>query len=118
VGRGNATVDVVATELGLSRQTLFRRLNAEGVKVQQVLDQSRHKLAPHYLTREHSRCVRNSTVYIGGFFGLCSGNCLSSTASGGTPYVARSSSVVVRSIRDHSSAPVTGLGNLLVPNFW
>lgn len=46
---GNANVDLVAGRLGLSRQTLFRRLKAEGVTFQQVLDGLRHKLALHCL---------------------------------------------------------------------
>lgn len=42
---GNARVDVVATTMGLSRQTLFRRLRAEGATFEQVLDELRRSLA-------------------------------------------------------------------------
>jgi AraC-like DNA-binding protein len=45
----DVTVAAVARELGLSRQTLFRKLRAERVTFQQVLDQLRHKSALHYL---------------------------------------------------------------------
>jgi AraC-like DNA-binding protein len=43
------SIDVIAGTLGLSRQTLFRRLRADGVTFEQVLDELRHKLALHYL---------------------------------------------------------------------
>lgn len=43
------SIDPIAADLGLSRQTLFRRLRADGVTFQQVLDELRHKLALDYL---------------------------------------------------------------------
>lgn len=46
---GGVSVESIAGALGLSRQTLFRRLRADGVTFQQVLDELRHKLALHYL---------------------------------------------------------------------
>ncbi len=52
------TVDMIAGQLGLSRQTLFRRLSAEGVTFQQVLDQLRHKLAVHYLISDKTSVQR------------------------------------------------------------
>jgi AraC-like DNA-binding protein len=42
---GGANIDRVASELGLSRQTLYRRLKAEGVTFEQLLDELRHRLA-------------------------------------------------------------------------
>jgi len=48
----DVTADMIAGQLGLSRQTLFRKLIAEGVTFQQVLDQLRHRLAVHYLISE------------------------------------------------------------------
>ena len=62
---GNASVDLVASKLGLSRQTLFRRLKAEGVTFQQVLDGLRHKLALHYLGGK--KVSVNETAYLVGF---------------------------------------------------
>jgi AraC-like DNA-binding protein len=62
---GNASVDLVATKLGLSRQTLFRRLKAEDVTFQQVLDDLRHKLALHYLGGK--KVSVNETAYLVGF---------------------------------------------------
>lgn len=47
--RGDVRVKAIARQLGLSRQTLFRRLRAEGVTYEQVLDELRHRLALHYL---------------------------------------------------------------------
>jgi len=46
---GNASVEFVARELALSRQTLFRRLKGEGATFAQVLDALRRGMATHYL---------------------------------------------------------------------
>jgi AraC-like DNA-binding protein len=46
----DGSMDIVAGKLWLSRQTLFRKLKAEGVTFERVLDELRHKLALHYLT--------------------------------------------------------------------
>ena len=47
---GDARVDTVSAKLGLSRQSLLRRLRAEGVTFEQVLDELRHRMALHYLS--------------------------------------------------------------------
>jgi AraC-like DNA-binding protein len=47
---GDVGVDLIADRMGLSRQTLFRKLKAEGVTFEQVLDELRHKTALHCLT--------------------------------------------------------------------
>jgi AraC-like DNA-binding protein len=62
---GEARVDVIAGELGVSRQTLFRRLKAEGVTFERVLDELRHKLALHYLGGK--KVSVNETAYLVGF---------------------------------------------------
>jgi AraC-like DNA-binding protein len=46
---GDVSVNAIARKLGLSRQTLFRKLKAEGVTFEQLLDELRHSLALHYL---------------------------------------------------------------------
>lgn len=46
---GEVSIDEIAGALGLSRQTLFRRLRADGVTFETVLDELRHKLALNYL---------------------------------------------------------------------
>jgi AraC-like DNA-binding protein len=46
---GTASMQVVATTLGLSRQSLYRALAAEGVTFEIVLDELRHQMALHYL---------------------------------------------------------------------
>ena len=46
---GEARMETIARNLALSRQTLFRKLKAEGVTFEQVLDELRHKLALEYL---------------------------------------------------------------------
>ncbi len=62
---GNANMLMIATSLGLSRKTLFRRLKIEGVTFEKVLDELRHTMAVHYL-REKKISV-NETAYLVGF---------------------------------------------------
>lgn len=49
---GGSTVEAVAARLGMSRQTLYRRLKAEGVTFEKLLDDLRHRLALRYLREE------------------------------------------------------------------
>ncbi|HJZ80611.1 MAG TPA: AraC family transcriptional regulator ligand-binding domain-containing protein [Pyrinomonadaceae bacterium] len=46
---GEARIETIARQLGVSRQTLFRKLKAEGVTFEQVLDELRQKQALVYL---------------------------------------------------------------------
>lgn len=62
---GEACIDTIAGRLGLSRQTLFRRLKAEGVTFEQVLDSLRYKLALHYLNGKKTSI--SQTAYLVGF---------------------------------------------------
>src|SRR6266849_2940556 len=62
---GEASMDMIAVKLGLSRQTLFRKLKAEGVTFEKVLDELRHKLALHYLNGK--KVPVNQTAYLVGF---------------------------------------------------
>lgn len=62
---GGASVDMIAGQLGVSRQTLFRKLKAEGVTFEKVLDELRHQLALHYLG--DGRVSVNETAYLVGF---------------------------------------------------
>lgn len=62
---GEANMDMIARKLGLSRQTLFRKLKAEGVTFEKVLDELRHKLAIHYLNEK--KISINETAYLLGF---------------------------------------------------
>ncbi len=58
----DAGVDVVAGKLGLSRQTLFRKLKAEGVTFEQVLDELRHKTALHCLSGEKASVKQTASL--------------------------------------------------------
>ena len=49
---GEVTAERVAGSLGISRQTLYRRLKAEGVTFEELLDNKRRDLALTYLKRE------------------------------------------------------------------
>src|SRR5713101_5488380 len=62
---GEASMDMIAVKLGLSRQTLFRKLKAEGITFEKVLDELRHKLALHYLNGK--KVPVNQTAYLLGF---------------------------------------------------
>lgn len=63
--KGDASMDTIADKLGLSRQTLFRQLKAEGVTFEKVLDELRHKLALRYLGAK--KVSVNETAYLVGF---------------------------------------------------
>jgi AraC-like DNA-binding protein len=62
---GDASMDMIASKLGLHRQTLFRRLKAEGVTFEKVLDDLRHRLALHYLSEKKASV--HETAYLVGF---------------------------------------------------
>jgi AraC-like DNA-binding protein len=62
---GGATVDAIAGRMGLSRQTLFRKLKAEGATFEQVLDELRHRLALDYLGQRETTV--NQTARLVGF---------------------------------------------------
>jgi AraC-like DNA-binding protein len=60
-----ANIDMIAGKLALSRQTLFRKLKAEGVTFEKVLDELRHKLALQYLSGKKASV--HETAYLVGF---------------------------------------------------
>jgi AraC-like DNA-binding protein len=62
---GEASMDVIARKLALSRQTLFRKLKAEGTTFERVLDELRHELALHYLNEKKSSV--HETAYLLGY---------------------------------------------------
>ena len=63
--KGDVGIESVAKKLGLSRQTLFRRLRAEGVSFERLLDDLRRELAQHYLSGQQVSV--NETAYLVGF---------------------------------------------------
>jgi AraC-like DNA-binding protein len=62
---GQASMDVIAGKLGISRQTLFRKLRAEGVTFAGVLDELRYRMAADYLGAR--KVSVNETAYLVGF---------------------------------------------------
>ncbi len=50
---GDANIDRVARDMGLSRQTLYRRLKAEDVTFEQLLDELRRHLALKLINDQH-----------------------------------------------------------------
>lgn len=61
---GNANIDRVARGLGLSRQTLYRRLKAEDVTFEQLLDELRHRTALKLL-RDEQMPVKQASWRLG-----------------------------------------------------
>ena len=62
---GDVSIATIARKLGVSRQTLFRKLKAEGVSFEQVLDELRHSLALRYL--KDKKLSVTETAYLVGF---------------------------------------------------
>lgn len=62
---GDLAMDAVAKRLGLSRQTLYRRLKAEGASFDAVLDDLRRRMALDYLGSK--KLSVNETAYLVGF---------------------------------------------------
>ena len=61
---GGIGIDRVARDLGYSRQTLYRRLKAEGVTYEQLLDGLRRRLALR-LVREQGLSVKEAAYRLG-----------------------------------------------------
>ncbi len=62
---GGASAAMISDRLGVSRQTLFRKLKAEGVTFEKVLDELRRQLALHYLS--DGKVSVNEIAYLVGF---------------------------------------------------
>ena len=62
---GELGMDAIARKMGLSRPTLYRRLKAEGVRYEDLLDELRHKMALHYMNGE--KVSLSQTAYLVGF---------------------------------------------------
>jgi AraC-like DNA-binding protein len=62
---GQPSIERVALTMGLSRKTLYRKLKAEGVTFEKLLDELRHKMALHYLNGK--KVSVNETAYLAGF---------------------------------------------------
>ena len=59
------SIDAAASELGVGRHTLLRKLKGEGVTFKQLLDELRRKLAMHYLNE--SKLPVSEAAYLLGF---------------------------------------------------
>jgi AraC-like DNA-binding protein len=62
---GEANVERVSESMGMSRQTLFRKLKHEGLTFEKVHDALRHQMAMHYLRGK--KVSVNETAYLVGF---------------------------------------------------
>lgn len=63
--RGSLSMDKIARDLGMSRQTLYRRLKDEGVTFAQIHDDLRRRMACDYLTAR--KVSVSETAYLLGF---------------------------------------------------
>jgi len=63
--KGEGNIETIAAKLGVTRQTLWRNLKAEGVTFEQVLDELRHKMALEYLAAR--KVSVHETAYLVGF---------------------------------------------------
>ncbi len=63
--KGDISMDAIAGRMGMSRQTLFRKLKAEGTTFEKVLDGLRRELALSYLSGK--KVSVNETAYLVGF---------------------------------------------------
>lgn len=63
--KGDRPMAEVARALHMSRATLYRRLNNEGVRFDAIVDDLRHRMALHYLHGE--KVSVNETAYLVGF---------------------------------------------------
>jgi AraC-like DNA-binding protein len=62
---GNISMEAIAAQLAVSRQTLYRDLKAENLTFEQVLDDLRHRLALQYLRGRKASVT--DTAYLVGF---------------------------------------------------
>ncbi len=62
---GEQSIERTAEKMGTSRPTLYRKLKAEGVSYEKLLDELRHKMALHYLNGK--KVSVNETAYLVGF---------------------------------------------------
>ncbi len=62
---GEVSMDEIAQQTGQSRQTLYRKLRAEGASFETLLDRLRHKMALHYLSS--NKVSVNEVAYLVGF---------------------------------------------------
>ncbi len=63
--RSEVSMDYIAQQLGIGRQTLYRSLKSEDVTYETVLDNLRHKMALNFLAGK--RVSVNETAYLLGF---------------------------------------------------
>lgn len=63
--RGVLDMAALAEKLGMTRQTLYRKLKQENTSFEQMVDELRHKMAQHYLNGR--KVSVNETAYLVGF---------------------------------------------------
>ncbi|MBI1212387.1 MAG: helix-turn-helix domain-containing protein [Alphaproteobacteria bacterium] len=63
--QGEPSIERISEKMGLSRPTLYRRLKAEGITFEKLLDELRHQMALHYLNDK--KVSVNETAYLIGF---------------------------------------------------
>lgn len=95
---GEASIDMIADRLALSRQTIFRKLKAEGTTFQELLDDLRHRMALDYL---HGK--KTSVHEIAGLLGFSDPKSFSRAFkrwTGYNPHAVRANPALMDKIRD------------------
>jgi AraC-like DNA-binding protein len=87
---GEIAMEMIAGRMGVSRETLYRKLKVESATFEQVLDELRHRLALHYLSGR--KVSVNETAYLVGFSEPAAFSRAFKRWEGRTPREARASS--------------------------
>ena len=90
---GEASIDNVADTLALSRQTIFRKLKAEGTTFQELLDGLRRKMALDYLRRNQASV--HEIAYLIGFSDPASFSRAFKRWTGHSPHEARGNPTLI-----------------------
>ncbi len=62
LGTGDISMAAIACKMGVSRQTLFRKLRSEGVTFEKVVDNLRREMAIHYLNEGGTSVSETATL--------------------------------------------------------
>ncbi len=94
---GDISIKTISEKMGMSRQTLFRKLKAEDVTFVQILDDLRREMAISYLTGKKASV--NETAYLVGFSDPASFSRAFKRWTGVSPRTARQNAVTNSALR-------------------
>jgi YesN/AraC family two-component response regulator len=100
---GDANIDVIAERLALSRQTIFRKLKAEGTTFQELLDELRRQMALDYL--RGNKASVHEIAYLVGFSDPASFSRAFKRWTGHSPHAARANPALLDKTRHPRRQP-------------